>query len=130
MAISVFSTDLFSADHTSQYLVPFLKWLLPGTPPATIFAIHDVIRKIAHFVEYFVLSVLVFRGFRAEGRGWRFDWSFWTVALVVAYSALDEVHQRFVPSRTGSVKDVLIDATGATIAQGLVWLYFRFRNQK
>jgi VanZ family protein len=34
----------------------------------------------------------------------------------VVYALLDEYHQSFVPSRTGSVYDSLIDATGGLVA--------------
>jgi hypothetical protein len=127
-SISVFSTDLFSSQKTSRYLIPFLQWLLPHASWQTIFLLYDGIRKAAHLGEYFILSALVFRGMRGEARGWKLSWSMWTVALVVAYSALDEVHQAFVPSRTGSAVDVLIDALGAIAAQVLLCAYYRRKN--
>ena len=98
---------------------------MPGAQWVEIFAAHEAIRKVAHFVEYFILSWLVFRGFRGSERGWRFLWSFWTVTLVVGYSALDEVHQSFVPSRTGSLYDVMIDSMGTVAAQVLLWAHHR-----
>lgn len=124
-AISVFSTSYFSGDHTSRFLIPFLQWLLPHADAATILGIHDAIRKASHFLEYFILSLLVFRGFRGPEQGWRLPWTFWTLALVVGYSALDEVHQAFVPSRTGSPIDVMIDAIGTSLAQLLLWAHFK-----
>lgn len=128
VAISIFSTDLFSADRTSKVLLPFLRWLVPWVTWETTYSFLVYIRRFAHFGEYFVFSALVFRGFRGAGQGWSLAWSFWTVALVVGYSALDEVHQTFVPSRTGSVKDVLIDTAGSVTAQALIWLWFRRRK--
>jgi len=87
-----------------------------------------MIRKSAHVVEYFLLSILVFRGFRGASRGWHISWSFSTVAVVVAYSALDEIHQTFVVSRGGSARDVLIDAGGCAAAQLILWLWYRYRQ--
>jgi hypothetical protein len=121
IAISIFSTTLFSASNTSRWIFPFLQWLLPGASWPTIFAVHDAIRKASHFVEYFILSVLVLRGFRGDGRGWRVAWAIYTVALIAGYSALDELHQAFVPTRRGSPWDVLIDTVGGTAAQILLW---------
>ena len=34
------------------------------------------------------------------------------LAAGAIYAALDEYHQRFVPGRSGEIKDVLIDACG------------------
>ncbi len=44
------------------------------------------------------------------------------IAYCAAYAMLDEAHQLFVPSRTGSAVDVLIDSTGATIGSCLLTL--------
>ncbi len=41
------------------------------------------------------------------------------VALLTAI--VDELHQSFVPGRTGSPYDVLLDLTGAITVQVLVW---------
>ena len=44
------------------------------------------------------------------------------------YSALDEIHQAFVASRTASAYDSLLDTTGAFAAMGVLWLWFRWRG--
>jgi VanZ family protein len=36
------------------------------------------------------------------------------LALGIAWAIVDEVHQSFVPARTGSWRDVLVDAVGLT----------------
>jgi len=41
------------------------------------------------------------------------------VAISAAVAGLDEWHQLFVPSRTASPMDVLIDTIGAALAQVL-----------
>src|ERR1700687_5593007 len=43
--------------------------------------------------------------------------------VAVAYAALDEWHQSFVPLREARVRDVATDALGALLAQTLVWIY-------
>jgi VanZ family protein len=43
--------------------------------------------------------------------------------IAVTYAGLDEWHQSFVPLREARSRDVLIDATGALLAQVLVWGY-------
>ena len=73
-----------------------------------------VLRKIAHFSEYALLLALWFRALRGRlgidrGLGAAY-------AIVVAYAATDEFHQTFVHGRTGTPRDVLIDAFGALVA--------------
>jgi VanZ family protein len=46
----------------------------------------------------------------------------------VSYAGLDEWHQSFVPVREARVRDVLIDSTGALLAQVLVWIYSKLHR--
>ena len=41
--------------------------------------------------------------------------------FAVAYAATDEIHQLFVPDRSGNGFDVCVDATGALLALVVVW---------
>ncbi len=90
--------------------------------PAQFGAIHFLIRKGSHLIEYGVLGALLFRAFRAERGGWNTRWAMAAVAVAAAVGGLDEWHQLFVPSRTASVGDVLFDAASAALAQ---MLFFR-----
>jgi VanZ family protein len=122
VAISGFSTGVFTMEHTSRIIIPILHWLLPHAANATLARIHYGIRKIAHFTEYFILSLLVLRGIRAGRPGTRFAWALVVVAIVACYASLDELHQRFVPGRTAAVADVLIDTSGGIAAQAVAAL--------
>jgi hypothetical protein len=55
------STDLMSAEHTSRFIVPFLRWLKPDISPETFASIHFIVRKCAHVGEYAVLALLLLR---------------------------------------------------------------------
>jgi VanZ family protein len=112
-----FSTDSFSVENTSAFIVPFFRWILPGAAPETLALLHHLIRKCAHLGEYFLLSLLILRGVRAERGGWRVEWAIWAVSITTGWAALDELHQAFVPSRGPSLMDVLLDACGAAAAQ-------------
>src|SRR5206468_1040299 len=85
--------------------------LHPGATPAQLAAVHAGIRKFAHFAEYLILSVLLYRALRAERR-----WSLRAAALALAlaglYSVGDELHQWFVPGRLAGARDCLIDVSG------------------
>jgi VanZ family protein len=127
--ISGFSTQLFSVPATSRFLLPLLERLFPGASPETLEMIHFLIRKFAHFAEYFIFSLLVLRGVRGEQIGWKFRWALAAIAIAACYAALDELHQAFVPERTASPYDSLLDSTGAVVAQLLAWLWSRRRAQ-
>jgi len=65
-----------------------------------------VLRKIAHAAEFAVLGALLLRALREEIPA---------LALGIAYAASDELHQHFVPGRTGAPLDVAIDAVGVAL---------------
>jgi VanZ family protein len=125
--ISYASTDTFSEAHTSLIILPILRWLMPHASAATLEYAHTFIRKGAHFTEYFIFSVLLMRAVRGDRRGWQLRWALAALALAAGYSALDEFHQSFVPSRSASPWDSLLDTAGAAAAQAAVW--FRARVQ-
>jgi VanZ family protein len=128
--ISWASTTLFSSDNTSRYILPALHWLFPYASAETLDRLHFLIRKAAHFTEYFAFGVLLLRAMRGEDRGWRLRWALAALAIAAGYSALDEFHQSFVPGRTASPWDSLLDTSGAAVAQVFVWLWFRFQGRR
>ncbi len=74
------------------------------------------VRKIAHFVEYMILgglsaaSWVLYQAEEKENRKPFFliEWGF-----CVLFAMIDELHQAFVPGRTSSIRDVLLDSVGA-----------------
>jgi VanZ family protein len=118
--ISILSTDVFSSDHTSRFIVPILHWLFPAAGPDTLEFLHVLVRKSAHLTEYFIFSILLFRALRGRNRGWALRWAAWAIVIAAGYAAMDEFHQSFVASRTASPWDALIDTVGASVAQVVV----------
>ncbi len=108
-------------------IIPILHWLFPSANRHTLRVLHFGIRKLAHVTEFGVFSVTVFHGIRGGLRGWRLSWALATLAIAATYAGLDEWHQSFVPVREARLRDVLIDMSGALLAQSLVWLYARSR---
>jgi VanZ family protein len=115
--ISLFSTGAFTAENTGHVIIPILHWLFPSISPDGLAEIHFLIRKSAHFTEYFILSLLILRGIRAGRKETHLVWAAIALLAVACYAALDEFHQSFVPGRTAAVTDVMIDTTGGAVAQ-------------
>ncbi len=111
--ISVGSTDVLAADETSRFIVPFLRWLLPGAAPATLDLLHGAIRKLGHVSEFAILAVLWYRNLTWERQARRPRATLAAFALTLAFAGLDEAHQAFVATRTASVVDVGWDGLGA-----------------
>lgn len=125
------STAFASADNTSRILYPFLHWLF-GVTRAQFPTWHFVIRKSGHFIGYFTLSVLLFRSWRATfpvaGVNWMMKWANISFLMTALVASLDEWHQTFLPGRTGTVHDVLLDSTAALIAQVTLFVILHSRN--
>ena len=134
MALIAFaSTGQFSAANTSRILGPFFLWLFPDISPERLVTLHSLARKGAHFAEYFLLGLLAARAFGSSGtKSIRKFWFRWAMLLVVVYALLDEYHQTFVPSRSASIYDCLIDIGGGltAILVYLAWLNSSWKPQK
>jgi VanZ family protein len=127
--ISYASSDSFSAGNTSRIIGPLVLWLFPNTTPETLLTVHVVTRKAAHFTEYAILGFLAARAFRTSPTpAIRSRWSLISATIVVVYALMDEYHQSFVPTRTGSVYDSLIDIAGGMAALLVVKWITRARS--
>jgi VanZ family protein len=108
-----------TAEHTSRLIVPILIWLFPSASAETIDWMHTMIRKISHFIEYAILTFLLFRAFRAGRKVRRPAWVVAAGVIALAYAGLDEFMQTMVAGRTGSPFDWLIDSAGIVCALGI-----------
>jgi len=130
LLIFVGSSDVLSAEHTSRFIVPFLRWLDPHISYATIAAVHLVIRKLGHVTEYAILAALLWRALRGTFLTFSLTIvAFGTFLITAAFAASDEFHQSFVMSRTASPHDVLIDCVGVACAI-LVCTAFAARRER
>lgn len=132
-AIFIFSasTDVMSSEHTSRFLVPFLRWLMPDLSIATIELIHAAIRKGSHVAEYAIFAALLWRAIH-YGRKVRRDFRSEAILIFLIgtlYAAADEFHQSFVMSRGSSVGDVMIDSGGVVLTLFAVWAMTRKRRR-
>jgi VanZ family protein len=82
--------------------------------------------KSLHVLAYLGLAVVVVRAL-GGGLPRRIGFGIAATALLITmgYGATDEVHQRFVPGRSGEVDDFLADAAGALAGTIACWLWGR-----
>ena len=118
--IFYFSTEQFASPQKSGLLAAVLNSLFPGISADWVDWAHLVLRKLGHLTEYFVFSVLLLRALRHNHGGLTVRHVAWSVLFVLLYAASDEFHQAFVPSRTASINDVLIDVLGGIF--GILWI--------
>ena len=119
--ILIASTDLFSGSNTAGVLQRIALTIFGHRlAPETAETLNFFIRKTAHLTEYGILSALTFRALRGEKKWWSPRWAIGAIVFATFIASIDEIHQSFVPSRTGTWHDVVLDAAGATMAQILI----------
>ncbi len=133
MALIFFaSSGAGSAQNTSRIIGPLLRWIFGAVTDETVWTIQFYIRKTGHAVGYAILAILCWRALvpppRWTAAVWRSRsaWLAWGIASV--YAVTDEVHQSFIPSRQGSVMDVVLDSFGAAMGLLVVWAICRWRG--
>jgi VanZ family protein len=127
--IAVESTGTFSAQNTGRFLYPILHFLF-AVDPVRFRTWHFLLRKSGHVLGFGMLSILLFRAWRASvpvagSPRWAWVWSMDAILMTTLVASLDEWHQSFLPSRTGTVRDVLLDSTAGLLAQVLVFAWLR-----
>ncbi|MGA7340501.1 MAG: VanZ family protein [Terracidiphilus sp.] len=127
--VAIESTAFFGADRTSPPLRHIWEWLFGPISEGRWHYIHLAIRKSGHFL-----------GFGFVGLTWLRAWwitlprapflrvemlAFLGTALVACG---DEYHQSFLPNRTSSPRDVLLDCIGALVTMSVVYLIIRQKS--
>jgi VanZ family protein len=124
--IVIESTEAFGSNHTSGPLRHVWEAIFGSVSNPSWEIIHHAIRKTGHFLGY---------GF--IGLAWLRAWwmtlpqsSFLPDAMLAVLgtalvASCDEWHQTFLPNRTGTPWDVLLDCTGAIVLQLIVYIFFR-----
>ncbi len=133
------STDMASAKNTGGLLYSVISFVAPHVDQGFVDVLNEVLRKTGHFLGYGILSVLVFLALKNTNRDrlrnlvrrpwgiylhdlWRLEWGFIGVMAAIGMATYDEIHQTFIPSRTGRWQDVIIDTSGAIAMQVVVYL--------
>lgn len=87
-----------------------------------------VIRKSAHMFSYAILAIFWFMSIY-DGKSIKKTF-ITSLVITFIYACTDEVHQLFIPGRSGEIRDVLVDSTGAIIGLFIVVLVTKFINNK
>ncbi len=142
--IRVESTGYASSQNTFHLLYRTLSLLFGRVNPQLVFELDHVLRKSGHFIGYAILSGLTFLALRNTYRDrisdglqrpwgqylgdlWRLEWSLIALLLTVATASMDEIHQTFLPFRTGRWQDVVLDTSGAFALQLVIYLVCQMR---
>lgn len=105
------------------YVAPALIWMgiifyfssLPRVSVSDAYTINFLFFKSLHVIEYGVLYVLLYRAFKQDKRP-RTRYFVWAFITALLYALSDEYHQSFSPGRSPSVRDVVIDFIGMSVA--------------
>jgi len=117
-----------------------LSFLIPHINAQYVELINEVLRKTGHFLGYGILGALVFFALRNTSRDrniplllrrwgsylhdfWRMEWVMLGIGVTVITASLDEIHQSFMPSRSGRWQDVALDTCGAVVLQIIIYFF-------
>lgn len=129
--IVIESTAEFGADHTSGPLRWVWEHILGPVTDARWELLHHYIRKTGHFVGYGTMGLLWLRAWWMTLPRAAFALDALLALLgTAAVASLDELHQSFLPNRTGVPSDVLLDCSGAAVLVLLYILVRYFRSRK
>ncbi len=131
--ICIESTDLMSSNNTGSFIYSLLAPFCPHIDPIKFGEFHAMLRKVGHFVGYGILSFLLFRAWRVtikRGVQWTMLWALVSFLMTALVAILDEWHQTFIPSRTGTYKDVLLDSAAALCVQIVIFMILSNRSRR
>jgi VanZ family protein len=126
------STEWFGSDNTSHPLRLLFEALFGHVNDTAWQFLHHLIRKSGHFLGYGTIGLLWLRAWWMT-----LSHSHFLVDALLAFlgtalvASADEFHQSFLPDRTGTPWDVLLDCCGAITLQLVVYIFLRaFRPKR
>jgi VanZ family protein len=126
LMIAVESTEWLGADKTVGPLRLLFQAIFGHVGDRQWQIIHQYIRKSGHFFGYGVVGLAWLRAWWMTLPHSRFIPDALLALLGTGFlAAADEFHQSFIPNRTSSPWDVLIDCCGAITLQLMIYLFLR-----
>ena len=124
LLIFYLSSQAGSPENSAGWIMTLLRWIAPQLAeqltPEQLHLMNFIFRKTGHGTGYFLLTLLGYWAFR---RSFGLDARpalRWAILTSLLRAIIDEIHQAFVPGRTGTVVDVMIDAVGIALAAWLI----------
>ena len=117
-----------TSSGVSWMIYHFIKTLIPSISISVddfVLQYMPFIRKMAHFGEFLILGVLIFL-LIIEYKTKRPH--ILSIVICFVYAIFDEIHQYFVPNRYCSLKDIMIDTSGAIV--GILLCYTIYKKWK
>ena len=122
-----------SANQSGEFITMILNTPIIGSMLDSILTSsigEFIIRKSAHMFLYFVLAILTFTYIISikNNRDSKYILKsiIITLSLVFLYACSDEMHQLFIPGRSGEFRDVIVDTTGGAIGTILISIYYYY----
>ena len=84
------------------------------------------IRKAAHFFTYTLLGILVSLAMAQHIS----KFSLISFVIGTLYAISDEIHQLYVPGRSGQISDVLLDSAGVALGCIIVFILYKLITRK
>jgi VanZ family protein len=131
LMIMVESTEWMGADNTSTPLRTLFQAIFGHVTDEQWEMIHHIVRKSGHFVGYGLIGLAWLRAWWMTLPKSHFLPDALLALLGTALVATaDEYHQSFLPNRTASPWDVLLDCSGAIALQLMVYILMRLTRPK
>ncbi len=126
------STEWLGSDHTTGPLRTVYQYLFGQVSDIRWDEIHHYLRKAGHFTGYGLIGGAWLRAWWRTLPHSRFLLDTLLALFGTALMAsFDELHQTYLPNRTGTPWDVLLDCCGALVVQLLIYGFLRiFRPKK
>lgn len=126
----IFSFSLQSGEESGELSGGIVAWIVGLFFPEDfthIELVHFLVRKAAHFTEYFILGVLLSLTIR-EAKWRKVLLAPWVLGTLVAFC--DETIQLFSDGRAGQVTDVMLDSSGVFTGCMFLTLVMSFLERK
>src|SRR3972149_8271758 len=92
----------------------FLASATPGSVIRSSGFDSNILHINAHFFLFFLLYVSYFKATKSPGV---------SMLLTFSYALLDEYHQSFVPLRSVSLQDIVVDCSAGIVAALILWKF-------
>lgn len=125
------STHVGSGANSTTLIVSLIRYFAPNAladfSPAALEDLNFLLRKAGHVSEYAILTALAVRALQFGSARLKPATLPAAFALGVLYACSDEFHQRFVPGRSGSLRDVGIDSLGILFVLAILSLHAAYK---